>query len=507
MSRWAPKRRWEVRCVRGWDSWSNEEIRALQDDKLRRFITKKVYPFHPYYRRLFDENKIDPESIRTVKDLQRIPFTFKEDIAPQPQDPESPRAFVLEPGFDTAKPRRSDGWVPQVTCPDHFGNGEAEQAFREEYQPIITMFTTGRTAEPTPFFFTLHDMERMREAGRRLAAVISSRAPEDYDRHAVAINHFPGTQHLAYWVAVAGAEGTAVTTINSGVGPSLGNERILNIIERAKPNLFMGLPSYTYDLFKIAAEQGRDFSSIEIVAMGGDRMTGGSREKIAELLEQMGAVDPVVTGAFGATEMKYAWGDCGEDESQGYHTCPDFEIIEVVDPDTGEVLGEGETGELVVTNLDAHGSVVLRYRTGDILVGGYATGRCPGCGRTMPRISSTINRRQLGKEFALSKVKGNLVDLNTFSDILNNSVDVLEWVVELRKRNNDPDGIDEVWIYICPTSVGEVTGLADRIAASVRTSLEFKPDRVIVTSFEEVAEHLSASRGTKWTRIVDFRPE
>ena len=45
---------------------TREEIRALQDDKLRRFVTKKVYPFHPYYHRLFDENKIDPESIRTV---------------------------------------------------------------------------------------------------------------------------------------------------------------------------------------------------------------------------------------------------------------------------------------------------------------------------------------------------------------------------------------------------------------------------------------------------------
>ena len=86
-------------------------------------------------------------------------------------------------------------------------------------------------------------------------------------------------------------------------------------MERAKPNLFMGLPGYTYDLFKMAAAEGRDLSSIEIVAMGGDRITRGSREKIAELLEEMGAVEPVITGAFGATEMKYAWGDCGAEDS------------------------------------------------------------------------------------------------------------------------------------------------------------------------------------------------
>lgn len=503
----APRRRWETRCVRGWDSWSAGEIRSLQDDKLHRFVCELVYPCHPYYRMVFDENKVDPASIRAVADLQRIPFTQKEDIAPYPHDPDNPRAFVLEPGFDRVKLKRSRGWVPQVTLEEPGGSEAAEQAFREEYQPVLTMFTTGRTAEPTPFFFTLHDLDRMREAGRRLGSVLSSRAADDYDARTVAVNNFPGTQHLAHWVAVTGAEGTATTTINTGGGQSLGNERILNIMERARPNLFMGLPGYTYDLFKMAAAEGRDLSSIEIVAMGGDRITRGSREKIAELLEEMGAVEPVITGAFGATEMKYAWGDCGAEESCGYHTNPDMSIIEVVHPETGEVLGEGETGELVITNLDARGSVVLRYRTGDILVGGYTTEPCPRCGRTMPRISANINRGTLGKEFALAKVKSNLVDLNTFAAILDNSVDVLEWVVELRKKNDDPEGIDEVWIFVCPTSVGEVSGLVERIGEDVRTSLEFKPDRVMVTSYEEVAERQSAGGGPEMTRVMDLRPQ
>jgi phenylacetate-CoA ligase len=504
----APKRRWEVRCVTGWDSWSPQEIRAIQDEKLRRFVAEQVHPFHPYYRRLFDENKIDPESIRTVDDLRRIPFTYKEDIAPYALDPDNPRAFVLEPGFDSVKLYKSKGWVPQVTRVSVGGGSDVdEQSFCEEYQPVLTMFTTGTTAEPTPFFFTLHDMERMKEAGRRLASVISTRASEDYEKKMVSINNFPGTQHLAYWVGITGAEGCAATSLNTGGGPVLGYERILNIMERARPTHFMGLPGYTYDLFKLAAAEGRDFSSIEIVTMGGDRITRGSRDKIAELLEEMGAVDPVVTGAFGATEMKYAWGDCGDEESRGYHTYPDLEIIEVVDPESGDPVGERETGELVVTNLDARGSVVLRYRTGDLLVGGYTTERCPCCGRTMPRISGTINRCGVAKEFALAKVKGNLVDLNTFSAILDNNVDVLEWLVEIRKKNDDPEGIDEVWIYVCPTSVGEVAGLGDRIVASVRTSLEFRPDRVSVTSYEEVAERLSAVSGIKRERVVDLRPE
>lgn len=505
----APRRRWETRCVRGWDSWSQKEIRGLQNECLSRFINQNVYAFHPYYRRLFDEKKIDPNSIRTVDDLKRIPFTYKEDIAPSVQNLDNPRAFVLAPVFDRFETKESKGWVPQVDKGMQGGPSADEQELREEYQPVVTMFTTGTTAEPTPFYFTLHDLERMREAGRRLASVISSRASDDYDTRTIGINNFPGTQHLAYWVAITGAEGCAVTTLNTGGGPVLGNERILNIIERARPTHFMGLPGYTYDLLKMAAEEGRDFSSIEIVTMGGDRVRDSSREKVAELLEEMGAVDPIVTGAFGATEMKYAWGDCGAEDSdiRGYHTYPDMEIIEVVDTETGEPLGEGETGELVVTNLDARGSVVLRYRTGDILVGGYTNEPCPCCGRTMPRISGNIRRRAVAKEFALSKVKGNLIDLNAFSTILNNNVDVLEWLVEIRKKNDDPEGIDEVWIYVCPTSVGEVAGLADRIAAGIRTSLEFKPDRVIVTAYEEFAERLSAGTVVKTAGVLDLRPQ
>ena len=476
----------------------------MQDSALNAFINERVYPFHPHYRRLFDESGIDPAGVKSVADLQKLPFTYKEDIAPYTDDPDHPRHFVLEPGFDKVKLHKSKGWVPQMIDTEAAG-AAAEQDFREEYQPVLPMFTTGRTAEPTPFFFTMYDLGRMKEAGRRLASVVASRAPETYDRSVVAVNNFPGPSHLAYWVALTGAEGAAITTVNTGGGPVLGNERILNIIERVRPTLFMGLPGYTYDLLRMAAAEGRDFSDLQIVAMGGDRITQGAREKIAALLEEMGAVDPVVTGAYGCTEMKYAWGDCGDDESRGYHTYPDMEIIEVVDPETGKVLGEGETGELVVTNIDARGSVVLRYRTGDILVGGYSLGQCPCCGRTMPRISSAISRRAVATEFVLTKIKGNLVNLNAFASILNQNVDILEWQVELRKRNDDPDDIDEVSVFLCPTSVGEVAGLRERIIDNVRTNLEFTPDKVVVTSYEEMAERLARDGGTKSTQILDLR--
>ncbi len=497
----APRRRWEDSCVPGWDSWDSSERTRIQEEKLRAFITGEIYPYHPHYRRVFDEAGIDPGRIRTIQDLKEIPFTYKEDIAPSRQDPDAPRRFVLEPGFDrgTGSPK---GWVPVF---DRGGQGTSSREFSEEYRPVVTLFTTGRTAEPTPFFSTKHDLERMREAGRRLASVVSTMTPEGSDDRLVAVNNFPGVAHLAYWVGLTGAEGCSSTMVSTG-GTAGGNERVLNIIELIRPTMFMGLPGYSYDLLKTAAAEGRDLSSIEMVVLGADRVTMGAREKIASLLEEMGAVEPIVTGAYGCTEMKYAWGDCGDDELW-YHSCPDMEIIEVVDPVTGESLGEGETGELVITNLDSRGSAVLRYRTGDILIGGYTNERCPNCGRTMPRISGNITRRQVVKEFALSKVKGNLVDLNAFSIILDNNVDVLEWQVEIRSRNDDPEDIDEVAIYVCPTSVGEVAGLEERIVEEVRTSLEFRPDTVDLLSFEEISEKLAAGGQPKKQRLKDLRSE
>lgn len=379
------------------------------------------------------------------------------------------------------------------------------QSLKEEYEPVITMFTTGRTAEPTPFFFTLYDFERLCEAGRRLASVVLTGLEEDSEDGIVAVNNFPGYTHLAYWVALSLGLGAPMTVVSTGGGTTMSQELVLNVVERMKPKIFMGLPGYTYDLFRHAASEGRDLSSISFVVMGGDRVTSGARDKVSYLLEEMGSVNPVVCAAYGCTELKYAWADCGSEEDTGYHIYPDMEIVEIIDPDSGEVLGEGETGELVITNLDARGSVVLRYRTGDIVQGGITFERCPACGRTMPRVSSDIRRTRGKKEFELSKVKGSLVDLNSFTPILNNNIDVLDWLVEIRKRNDDPDDIDQVFIYVCPTYIGQTEGLEKRLIEEVKDSLDIMVDSVVVTSYEDISRMLEGG-GEKAKRVRDLRP-
>jgi len=162
----------------------------------------------------------------------------------------------------------------------------------------------------------------------------------------------------------------------------------------------------------------------------------GFKEKLASLLKNMGAKHIRIMGTYGFTEAKCAWGECPTALriSSGYHTYPDKEIFEVIDPNTGEVKQEGQDGELVYTSIDARGSCVLRYRTGDLVKGGIIYTACPYCKRTLPRISSDISRASNIKDLMLSKIKGTLVNLNDLNAVLEQEREIEEWQIELRKK-------------------------------------------------------------------------
>ena len=108
-----------------------------------------------------------------------------------------------------------------------------------------------------------------------------------------------------------------------------------------------------------------------------------------------------------------------------------MEIYEIVDPESGEPVPEGETGEVVYTCLDGRGTVLLRYRTGDLAVGGMTSQPCPHCGSTVPRISNELRRVSNMKDLRLTKLKGSLIDLGAFSTLLRSISSIEEFQVEL----------------------------------------------------------------------------
>ena len=169
-------------------------------------------------------------------------------------------------------------------------------------------------------------------------------------------------------------------------------------------------------------------------------------------------VDVLMT--YGFTEAKMAWPECPypeEEESGGFHLYPDLGIVEIVDPKTGESVDEGCPGEIVFTPLDARGTVVLRYRTGDLIDGGLVYEPCPHCGRELPRLVGRISRTSEVKEMHLDKLKGTLIDFNELEHVLDNFDSIGAWQLELRKANDDPL---ELGSYAGPVSVNP-TGVCE----------------------------------------------
>ncbi len=179
------------------------------------------------------------------------------------------------------------------------------------------------------------------------------------------------------------------------------------------------------------------------------------------MLSAQGAKNVCIFGTYGFTEARTAWAECPTENhlSSGYHLYPDKEIFEIIDPATGEVRDDGDDGELVYTSLDSRASVMLRYRTGDMVKGGITHEPCPYCGRMTLRLSSDITRLSDNKDIHLSKVKGTLVNFSHFAEVLNDIPQVDEWQLEIRKHNNDPFEVDEIVVYITPQAGADQTAL------------------------------------------------
>jgi len=242
--------------------------------------------------------------------------------------------------------------------------------------------------------------------------------------------------------------------------------------------------------------------------LGAGRVPPGFKLKLCTLLNEMGASDVRVMGTYGFTEARAAWSECSTaiDVSSGYHTFPDKEIFEVIDPETGEVKGEGEDGELVYTCIDGRGSCVLRYRTGDFVKGGITYSPCPHCGRTVPRISSDIGRTSNIKNIQLSKIKGSLVNINDLEYLLDNRSEINEWQIEIVKKDNDPYEVDELILYVCPFGEINKEEFAHRLNDDVLSATDVTFNRIIFVSADEIHRRIEIDSAVKAKKIVDKRP-
>lgn len=482
----------------------HQKIQELQNQKLRHFVNRYLYPFSPYYRRLFDQNKIAPKDIRTVADLHRIPFTSKKEFLVVPQDGDRFKEFILQP--DKEKIRAA--WPPVKLASLALtaalrGQAAVEDKLMAEFKPSFMTFTTGTTNRPVPFMYSSYDINNLSISGGRMLQLFKIKSSENI------VNTFPYAPHLAFWQVVFGALSAHALTLSTGGGKVMGTEGNIAVIQKMKPSVVLGVPSYIYHILREAVDRKCDFHFIQKVVLGAARVTPAFKTKVVELLAAMGAKNVSVFGTYGFTEARSAWAECpaGPHGSSGYHAYPDKEIFEIVDPKTGEVKKEGEDGELVFTAIDARASVVIRYRTGDFVKGGISYDPCPHCGSTVPRISSDITRLSDIKDLHLSKIKGALVNLSHFDAIFSEIEAVDEWQVEIKKKNDDRFDVDEVVIYLCGHPGADQTQVESQLRKKLLLATELAPNAVHWVPRAELIKRLELETANKEKRIVDRRPK
>jgi phenylacetate-coenzyme A ligase PaaK-like adenylate-forming protein len=243
--------------------------------------------------------------------------------------------------------------------------------------------------------------------------------------------------------------------------------------------------------------------------LGGEKVSDGLRQKLRDLALELGTRNVDVVATYGFTEAKLAWSECPSPHDQppsGYHLYPDLGIMEVIDPQTGDVLPSGRPGELVFTPLGARGTVVLRYRTGDFTDGGLVYEPCPHCGRSLPRLLGNISRGSEVKRMDFDKIKGTLVDFNELEHVLDDAPHIGAWQVELRKINNDPLELDELIIHVQKLDGADEGRLSRELSERCVTHLEIHPNQILFHNADEIRRLQGVGTLLKEEKVVDRRP-
>ncbi len=318
---------------------SREEMNALQLERLKETV-KRVYENVPPYRAKMDEIGLKPEDIRSLDDLKRLPFTTKRDMR------------------------------------DNYPFG----LFAVPKDKLLRIHaSSGTTGKPTVVGYTKNDMDMWTECVSRIACM-GGATEKDVAQICFGYGMFTGALGLHY-----GLENIGATIVPSSTGNS---EKQIMYMKDFETSLLVATPSYALRLAEVAREMGIDPRTdlkVKIGLVGSELLTEAMR---AEMHKYWGE-DMLVTSNYGMSEL-VGPGVSGECEYlEGMHINEDFFLPEIINPETGEVLPEGEKGELVITCIKKEGIPLIRYRTKDITRLNYALCKC---GRTTVRMENLSGR-------------------------------------------------------------------------------------------------------------------
>lgn len=363
------------------ETLSREEIESIQLQRLKETV-KRVYEKVPAYREKMEKAGVKPEDIVTLKDIQMLPFTTKQDMRDN-----YPYGLFAVP--------------------------------KKELRRIHA--SSGTTGKPTVVGYTDHDLDIWKECVARLA-VAGGATEEDVAQICFGYGMFTGALGLHNGLEKVGAAIVPSSTGNT--------EKQLMYMKDFGSTLLVATPSYAMRIAEVAQQIGIDIKKelqIKTLLLGSELMTEAMRNELYKVWGE----DVNLTQNYGMSELigPGVSGECLE--LNGMHINEDHFIPEVIDPHTGEVLAPGEKGELVVTCITKEALPLIRYRTRDITRLMYEP--CP-CGRTTARMENLSGRTD-----DMLKIRGVNVFPSQIEEVLINTDGIgpnYEIVVE-RKDHSD----------------------------------------------------------------------
>lgn len=318
------------------ETLTRPEIEKLQLERLQKTVRHCMNS--PFYKQRFAENHLSPEDIRSLDDLQKIPFTTKQDLR------------------------------------DTYPFGLASVPLKKT---VRLHSSSGTTGNPTVILHTQKDLDEWANAVARCLYMVGLR-PGDIFQNSSGYGMFTGGLGFQY-----GAERLGMLTVPAAAGNT---KRQLKFISDFGTTALHAIPSYAARMYEVMQEMGIDprrDTKLRTLIIGAEPHSEEQRRRIEDMLGVK------AYNSFGMSEM------CGPgvafecQEQNGLHIWEDYYIVEIIDPDTLEPVPEGEVGELVLTTINREAMPLLRYRTRDLTR--ILPGECP-CGRHHKRLDRMKGR-------------------------------------------------------------------------------------------------------------------
>lgn len=313
-----------------------KDMKGVQSERLKEIVSY-VYKNCPVYKNMFDSSGLKPGNIKSINDINKLPFTIKENMR------------------------------------DSYPFGMFSRPVKEIIEIHVSSGTTGN---PTVVGYTKEDIKLWSEVMAR-ALCCAGAEPGDKIQIAYGYGLFTGGLGFHY-----GSLEMGLTIIPASSGQT---KRQLKLMTDFKPRILACTPSYALYMVDDAREIGLNLheSSWEIGIFGAEPWSDSMRKEIEATWNML------ATDVYGLSEIigPGVAQECRHKD--GLHIWWDVFYPEVINPETGKALGEGEVGELVLTTLTKRGIPLIRYRTRDNVSISYEKCRC---GRTAPRISKIKGR-------------------------------------------------------------------------------------------------------------------